>query len=160
MNKLLKKTDLGVLVMFYAPWCGFCKKLKPDYSAAATELKSIGILAALDANTQENYNLRNALNITGFPTLLYYKNGKKLFRYGGEYTKESLVEWMKNPEPPKEKQEENWADENLHVTFLTSDNFDEFIEKNRAVLVMFFAPCKLFSFFALINAIFRNIFSF
>jgi hypothetical protein len=49
---------------------------------------------------------------------------------------------MKNPHPPKEKEPEpSWADEeDVHVTFLTDNNFDEFIGSNPVVLVMFYAP--------------------
>lgn len=66
--------------MMYAPWCGFCKRMKPDYSSAATELVSSdeGILAAMDVNKPENGVVRQKYNITGFPTMLY-------FRYFYEY---------------------------------------------------------------------------
>ena len=66
------------------------------------------------------------------------------FQYGGEMNKDSLVEWMEDPHPPKEKEaEKSWADEeDVHVTFLTDDTFDSFIETHSAVLVMFYAPCK------------------
>lgn len=78
LNKLLKKessSGKGILVMFYAPWCGFCKRMKPDYSAAATEVKTadIGILAAIDVNKPENGVVRQKYNISGFPTLIYFR---------------------------------------------------------------------------------------
>ena len=38
-SKLLKNEKGKVLIMFYAPWCGFCKRMKPDYQQAATEIK-------------------------------------------------------------------------------------------------------------------------
>ena len=147
LNKALKKYKNGILVMFYAPWCGFCKKLKPDYSVAASELKrsqADRALAAVNVDNTENYALRVTYNITGYPTILFFKNGALAFKYGGEYTKESLVEWMKNPEPPKEKEpEKSWADEeDVEVTFLTDDNFDAFIAEHNSVLVKFYAPCK------------------
>lgn len=148
MNKALKKYKNGILVMFYAPWCGFCKKLKPDYSLAASELKSSQssrALAAINVDTTENYSLRVLYNITGYPTLLYFKSGTMQFAYGGEYTKESLVEWMKSPTAPKEKEpEKSWADEEgVEVTFLTDDTFDTFIAEHNSVLVKFYAPCML-----------------
>ena len=37
--KLLKNERERILIMFYAPWCGFCKRMKPDYQLAATEMK-------------------------------------------------------------------------------------------------------------------------
>lgn len=130
--------------MFYAPWCGFCKKLKPDYAEAATELKSEAVMAAMNLDLPDNYKVKLQYNITGFPTLYYFLNNEKKFQYGGEYTRSSLVEWMRDPHPPKEKEpEKSWADEeDVHVTFLTTENFDSFIETNPAVLVMFYAPCK------------------
>lgn len=73
LGKMLRRETRPVLVMFYAPWCGFCKQMKPDYSAAATELKPKFVLAAIDVNRPENAVIRKAYNITGFPTLLYYE---------------------------------------------------------------------------------------
>jgi protein disulfide isomerase family A protein 5 len=148
-NKLIKKAKVGVLVMFYAPWCGHCKKMKPDYSAAATALKRKGILAAANCELAENSPLRKTFNITGYPTILYFKNGTVEFPYGGEHTEKSIIEWMANPTPPKPKEKEvSWSqEEDMHVTFLADDSFEPFIESHANVLVVFYAPwcghCKV-----------------
>lgn len=73
MAKLLKKETKPIMIMFYAPWCGFCKSLKPEYASAATELKGHSIMAAIDVNRPENAVVRAQYNITGFPTLLYFQ---------------------------------------------------------------------------------------
>ena len=144
LAKLFKRSK-SVLVMFYAPWCGFCKKMKPDYSAAATELKKTpggaGVLAAANCELTENSAFRRIYNVTGYPTVLYFRDGSLEFPYGGEYTQASIVEWLSDPQPPKEKEKEaSWSeDPDMAVTFLNEDNFDAFIDGHANVLVKFYA---------------------
>lgn len=132
--------------MYYSKRCGFCKKLKPDYSAAATELKRKGALVAVNCDLPENNALRNKFNITGYPTLSFFRDGSLAFQYGGEYNQKSIVEWMQDPQPPKEKEKEvSWSEdpELDAINFLGQDNFDHFLLKHQNVLVEFYAPCKL-----------------
>lgn len=65
--KHLRKDIRPMLVMFHVPWCGFCKRMKPDYSKAATELKAQGgyLMAAMNVERQENAPVRKLFNITG-----------------------------------------------------------------------------------------------
>ncbi|XP_065832181.1 protein disulfide-isomerase A5-like [Oscarella lobularis] len=65
----------SLLVMFYAPWCGHCKKMKPEYENAAATLKEEGIedavLAAVDATKEPE--LGKAFEVKGYPTVKYFK---------------------------------------------------------------------------------------
>lgn len=73
LAKFIRRESKPVMIMFYVPWCGFCKTLKPEYAAAATELQGHSVLAAIDVNRPENTMIRVHYNITGFPTLLFYR---------------------------------------------------------------------------------------
>ncbi|KAF6167883.1 hypothetical protein GIB67_027661 [Kingdonia uniflora] len=87
-----------VMVEFYAPWCGHCQSLAPEYAAAATELKDEGVkLAKIDA-TEEN-DLAHTYDVQGFPTVIFFVDG--LHRpYPGQRTKEGIVTWVKKKTGP------------------------------------------------------------
>ncbi|KAK7092365.1 protein disulfide-isomerase A5-like [Littorina saxatilis] len=141
LSKLLKKDKSAALVMFYAPWCGYCKRLKPDFAAAATEVKGKAHLVGIDVDKPHMMSLRTTYNITGFPTIYYFEKGKLKYRYGGENNKEGIVSWMNNPKAPEEpKKEAEWSEEPSEVAHLEDGNFDEFMKTHPSVLVMFYAP--------------------
>ncbi|KRT80104.1 Thioredoxin [Oryctes borbonicus] len=141
LAKFLRKESKPILIMFYAPWCGFCKSLKPEYATAATELNGEAILAAIDVNRPENAVIRTQYNISGFPTLLYYENGHLKYQYEGDNTKAGLVSFVRNPqEPPPKIKEPEWSDTDSEVVHLSSNSFDPVIKEEASVLVMFYAP--------------------
>ncbi|PRD34369.1 UNVERIFIED_CONTAM: Pdia5 [Trichonephila clavipes] len=141
LGKLLSREKLPIMVMFYAPWCGFCKRLKPEYEAVATELKKKAIMAAMDVNKPENAVVRQHFNITGFPTLLYFEKGQMKHKYDGDNNRDGLLNFMKNPDKQPEKpKEEEWADNASEVYHLTDENFNSVLESELSALVMFYAP--------------------
>jgi len=88
-----------ILVEFYAPWCGHCKKLAPEYAQAATELKGIVPLAKVDADAELNRPLAQRFAIRGFPTLKVFRNGEP-FDYQGERSAQALISSMKRQAAP------------------------------------------------------------
>ncbi|CAO2816580.1 unnamed protein product [Amaranthus hypochondriacus] len=93
-DEVIQKNEY-VMVEFYAPWCGYCKQLAPDYGDAATELKesgSIVVVAKVDA-IQET-DLADLYKVDGFPTLLFFDHGVHK-AYEGERTRDGIVSWLK-----------------------------------------------------------------
>ncbi len=71
------------LVAFYAPWCGHCKKLLPEWNLAATQLKGQVKIGKLDAT--ENQKLASRYQIQGYPTIKIFSPGKGSEKTTEEY---------------------------------------------------------------------------
>lgn len=96
-DDIIAKDDL-TLVKFYAPWCGHCKKMAPDFETAATELKGKAQLVDLDATTEKD--LASKYGIRGFPTLKLFSKGELISDYKGGRTKDALVQYIERAMMP------------------------------------------------------------
>ncbi|KAA8550402.1 hypothetical protein F0562_002086 [Nyssa sinensis] len=87
-----------VMVEFYAPWCGHCQALAPEYAAAATELKSEAVVLAKVDATEES-ELAEQYEVQGFPTVYFFDDGDHK-PYTGPRTKDAIVTWIKKKTGP------------------------------------------------------------
>ncbi|KAL4646703.1 protein disulfide-isomerase A3-like [Arapaima gigas] len=87
-----------MLVEFFAPWCGHCQKLAPEFESAATQLKGIVPLAKVDCTA--NSETCGRFGVNGYPTLKIFRNGEEASVYDGPRSAEGIVSYMKKQAGP------------------------------------------------------------
>ncbi|XP_075084252.1 protein disulfide isomerase-like 1-4 [Nicotiana tabacum] len=87
-----------VMVEFYAPWCGHCQALAPEYAAAATELKGENVLLA-KVDATEEAELAQKYDVQGYPAVFFFIDGLHK-PYNGERNKDAIVSWIKKKTGP------------------------------------------------------------
>uniref|UniRef100_A0A1A8U1U1 Protein disulfide-isomerase A4 n=1 Tax=Nothobranchius furzeri TaxID=105023 RepID=A0A1A8U1U1_NOTFU len=93
-----------ILVEFYAPWCGHCKRLAPEYEKAAKALSQRTppiLLAKVDATVESE--VASLFGVTGYPTLKIFRKGK-VFDYNGPREQYGIVNYMSEQAGPPSKQ--------------------------------------------------------
>jgi protein disulfide isomerase family A protein 3 len=106
----VKKHEI-VLGEFYAPWCGHCKKLAPEYEKAATKLAKNDppvALAKVDCTVEKA--TCDKLGVSGFPTLKIFRNGELSSDYDGPREADGIVKFMRGQVGPSSKELKSLAE--------------------------------------------------
>lgn len=130
--------DRAALVEFYAPWCGHCKKLAPEYEKLGSSFKKAKFILIGKVDCDEHKSVCSKYGVSGYPTIQWFPKGSlEPKKYEGPRTAEALAEFVNNEGGTNVK----IAAVPSSVAVLTSDNFNEIVlDKTKDVLVEFYAP--------------------
>lgn len=137
--------DKHAIVEFYAPWCGHCKNLAPEWATAgATFDESDGIVIA-DVDATENQALAQKFGVQGYPTIKYFPKGSTdAEEFEGGRSADTIVKWVNEKIGTNKKVKKAPTS----VTVLEAADFDSVVmDPSKHVMVEFYAPwcghCKV-----------------
>lgn len=127
----------NVLVEFYAPWCGHCKNLAPEWAIAGSTFDENDDIVIADIDATAAQELASKFEVRGYPTIKFFPKSKVPEEYTGGRTADTIVSWVNEKigtrkavkKPP------------TAVTVLDDSNFDAIaLDPTKYVMVEFYAP--------------------
>ena len=92
LQKAARNDDLPLVADFWAPWCGPCKMMAPQFAQAAGQMKGKARLVKL--NTEDHPQAGAAYSIRGIPTLIAFKGGREAKRQAGAMQMSQILDWV------------------------------------------------------------------
>lgn len=87
-DEIVVNGDLPVVVDFWAPWCGPCRMMAPNFEKSAKNFPLKALFAKV--NTENEQNLGARFGIRGIPTIIIFKDSKEVYRTSGALDEVSI----------------------------------------------------------------------
>ena len=94
LAKATKNDQVPLLVDFWAPWCGPCRMMAPEFVKAAQALGPNARLAKINTEDYPKVSMKN--NIRGIPTMILYQNGKEVARQSGAVPASAIEQFVRS----------------------------------------------------------------
>ncbi len=91
-DEVVVNSDIPVLIDFWAPWCGPCKMMAPNFTNAAKSFPLKSLFTKV--NTEDEGQLGARFGIRSIPTLILFKNGKEIERVSGALSEQQLISFV------------------------------------------------------------------
>ncbi len=92
-ERQLSRSDLPMVVDFWAPWCAPCRMMAPNFHQAAIDLEPG--MRFVKINTEEQQQLAARFNIRSIPTLAVFRDGREIARQSGALDLNALKHWLR-----------------------------------------------------------------
>jgi len=90
-ERFVARSELPLLVDFWAPWCGPCRMMAPQFEQAAQLLQGRAVLAKVNSDDNPQASVRH--RIRSIPTLLLFRNGQEVRRHSGAMPAREILRW-------------------------------------------------------------------
>lgn len=90
-SRFIEGSDLPVVVDFWADWCGPCKMMAPQFSAAAQKMRTLRF-AKVDTEASPQASVR--FRIRSIPTMVLFKGGQEIARTSGAMSASEIERWV------------------------------------------------------------------